>query len=144
VSVPKIVVHTDVFLHHICGMPQPSVLRVAMSKFFCYATAFQAIELFSLARTETEIKAVEDSMAAMKVLGLNPKNARKYGELISSSKRTDRWNILIAGLCLESRLPLLTDRVKDFARIPGLTIVRTASVLGGQSGSEILNHARND
>jgi predicted nucleic acid-binding protein len=140
-SVPKIVVHTDVFLEHLCGTRQPSVLRVAMSKFFCYATAYQAIELFSLARTEREVKAVEDSMAAMKVLGMNPKNARKYGELISSNRKVDRWNILIAGLCIESRLPILTDRKKDFVGIKGLMIVPTKLVVGVMTGDEIVKAA---
>ena len=137
-SVPKIVVHTDVLLEHLCGIKNPSVLRQVMSKFFCYATAYQAIELFALARTEKEVKAVENAMAAMKVLGLNPKKARKYGELISSNKKTDRWNILIAGLCMESKLPLLTDRKKDFAGIKGLMIVPTKLVESGKQGEEIL------
>ncbi len=77
-SVPKIVVHTDVFLGHLVAVRQPSVLRQAMGKFFCYATVFHAIELFSLARSKQEEKAIEDAMSAVKVLGLNPKNARAY------------------------------------------------------------------
>ena len=109
-SAPKIVIHTDVFLEHLSGSRHPSVLRQAMGKFFCYATVFQAIELFSLAESEKECRAIEDSMAAMKVMGLNPKQAQKYGALLTSSKHLDTLNVLIAGLCLESKLPILTDR----------------------------------
>jgi predicted nucleic acid-binding protein len=137
-SVPKIVIHTDVFLNHLCGAEKPSVLRQAMSKFFCYTTVFQAIELFSLARTEREFQAVEDAMAAMKLLGLNPKNARKYGELLASNRKVDSWNILIAGLCLESRLPLLTDRKRDFGGLKDLVIVPTKLVGLRNSAEEIL------
>ena len=85
-SVSKIVVHTDVFLSHLSGDRSPSLLRVAMGRFFCYTTVFQAIELFSLARSENEVRLVEDSMAAMKLLGLNPKNARTYGALLAARK----------------------------------------------------------
>ncbi|MEO8166714.1 MAG: hypothetical protein ABI623_00615 [bacterium] len=138
-SVPKVVIHTDVFLDYLTGARQPSVLRLAMSQFFCYTTVYQAIELFALAKTEVEIKAIEDSMSAMKVMGLNPKKARMYGELISSNKKTSVWNILIAGLCLESRLPLLTDRKKDFSGIKGLKIIPTKLLRGRTSDSEIIN-----
>ena len=141
-SVPKIVVHTDVFLEHLCGSKHPSVLRQAMNKFFCYTTVYQAIELFSLAKTEEEVKAIEDSMAAMKVMGLNPKNARKYGELIVTNKKTDRWNILIAGLCVESRLPILTERKKDFAGIRDLVVVPTQFVESRKSSEDILRMAQ--
>ncbi len=135
-------VHTDVFLNHLTGDDQPSVLRLVMSEFFCYTTVYQAIELFSLAKKDEEVKAIEDSMAAMKLMGLNPKNSRLYGELISSNKKTSLWNILIAGLCLESKLPLLTDRKKEFRGIKGLTIVPTKFVRRGKSGTEIMSDAQ--
>lgn len=137
-SFPKIVVHTDVLLEHLTTKKSSSVLRLAMSKFFCYTTAYQAIELFASAKSEEQKRIVEDSMAAMKVLGLNPKNARKYGELMASNKKADRWNILIAGLCIESRLPLLTDRKKDFRGMAGLDIIPTRLIAEGKSGQEIL------
>lgn len=137
-SVPKIVVHTDVVLDHLCGSRQPSVLRQAMSKFFCYTTVFQAIELFALAESDEEAAAVEYAMAAMKVLGLNPKTARKYGKLIATHKKRERWNMLIAGLCIESRLPILTDRRSDFAGIKGITIVPTRVIRSELSGEVIL------
>jgi predicted nucleic acid-binding protein len=142
VSVPKIVVHTDVFIDHLCGNREPSVLRQAMSTFFCYTTVFQAIELFALARTEEEAAAVENAMAAMKVLGLNPKTARNYGRLIANNTRRERWNMLIAGLCLESRLPILTDRRQDFAGVKNITIVPTHLIDGRRSGEEIVRAAR--
>ena len=130
--------HTDVFLDHLSGEQHPSVLRQVMSKFFCYATVFQAIELFSLARTKKELSAIEDSMAAMKLLGLNPKNAKHYGELMASRKRLDRWNLLIAGLCLESRLPLLTARRQDFAGVKGLQIIAPRLISKYATAAEIL------
>jgi predicted nucleic acid-binding protein len=142
VSVPKIVVHTDVFIEHLCGDRHPSVLRRAMGKFFCYATVFHAIELFSLAKTGKEAKAIEDSMAAMKVLGLNPKNARAYGEMMGLHRKRERWNILVAGLCLESRLPVLTDRKREFSSMTGLVIVSTKLVTSERSAEEILTIAR--
>lgn len=126
----KIVVHTDVFLDHLAGERSPSVLRLAMRRCLCYTTVFQAMELFSLARTERELREVENTMAAMKLLGVNPKNARLYGKLLAARQRNSlhegmagAWNILIAGLCIESRLPLLTERKREFAGIKDLQII---------------------
>lgn len=135
-------VHTDVFIDHLCGSSRPSILRQAMGKFFCYATVFHAIELFSMARTEAEQKAVEDTMAAMKVLGLNPKNAPRYGQIVASKPERDRYVLMVAGLCIESRLPILTDRKRDFAGINELRCVPTALVRGKASGMDILNTAQ--
>jgi len=137
-KVSKAVVHTDVLIEHLCGQRQPSILRLSLQKFFCYTTVFQAIEVFSLGRSESEFQAISDAMAALKVLGLNAKNARRYGELIGGRKGSDRWNLLIAGLCLESRLPLITDCVKDFRGVRGLVLIPTRLIPKFQSGDEIL------
>lgn len=141
-TAPKIVVHTDLFVDHLCGRRHQSLLRQALGKFFCYTTVFQAIELFSLAESEKEYSAIEDSMAAMKIMGLNPKQARKYGALLNSAKRLDTLNVLIAGLCLESKLPILTDRKEDFKGIRGLTVVPTRLLLQFESGHELLSSIR--
>ncbi len=140
-GVSRIVVHTDVILEHLCGGVVPSALREAHNKFFCYTTVFNAIELFSMARSGSETKAVEDAMAAMKVLGLNAKNARRFGELLSRGGEADRWNVLIGGLCVESRLPLLTDRQKDFQGIPRLRVVSTAAMRQLPTARRILKTA---
>jgi predicted nucleic acid-binding protein len=113
-----------------------------MQKFFCYATVFQAIELFSLARSEKEYAAIEDAMSALKLLGLNPKNAKKYGALLDSAKGVDRWNVLIAGLCIDSRLPLLTDQKKGFRRMKELLVVPTRLLTEQKSAEDVLHAAR--
>jgi predicted nucleic acid-binding protein len=123
VNPPKIVVHTDIILEHLEGTSYPSDLRKAMGRCFCYTTVFQAIDLFSMARTRREIRAVSDAMGAIKVLGLNPKNAWRYGALASVKGVRSRWQVLIAGLCIESRLPLLTNRREEFAGFRGLVVI---------------------
>lgn len=138
-SVPKIIIHADVLLDHLRPHEQrkPSVLRVAMGKFFCYTTVFQAIELFSVAKDPEEIQLLDDSMSAMKILGLNPKNAKVYGSLLSARGKKNPLEILTAGLCLESRLPILTAR-RTMRNIPGVVVVPPALVRSHNSGHEIL------
>lgn len=126
----KIVVHTDVladFLTHSGG--GRSALRDIMAHRFCYTTVFNAIELFSIARTAREARAVAEALSAMKILGLNAKHAPKFGALFASAKRAGTMNLLVAGLCIESRLPLLTARPSEFRGIRGLTVVTPAEAL---------------
>ena len=135
----KVVVHTDVILEYLRGTRRPSALRRAMQVFFCYTTVFNAVQVFALLRTPRERKAAEDAMAAMKLLGLNPKNAKRYGDLFAAHPRLRPTDLLVAGLCLESGLPLLTDRKRDFQGIRGLTIVPARAVGGDSAGADIVN-----
>ena len=120
----KIVVHTDVLLAYLTHRSAgPSVLREAMSRWFCYTTVFNAIELFSIAKTKEETCAIGEALSAMKILGLNAKQAPKYGTLFGSAKKGAALNLLTAGLCLESRLPLLTARPAAFRGVKGLVVI---------------------
>jgi predicted nucleic acid-binding protein len=139
VSAAKLVVHTDILLEHLRGADHPSVLRRAMGLFFCYTTVFQAVELFAGMRTAEERRVAEDAMSAMKLLGLNPKNAPLYGRLFAAHAGRRPMDLLVAGLCIEGRLPLLTGRRKDFAGIGGLTLVSPRMISPGKSASDILN-----
>jgi predicted nucleic acid-binding protein len=139
VSAAKLVVHTDLLLEHLRGADHPSVLRMAMGLFFCYTTVFQAVELFAGMRTAEERRAAEDTMSAMKLLGLNPKNAPLYGRLFAAHTGRRPMDLLVAGLCIEGRLPLLTGRRKDFEGIAGLTLVSPRMIAPGRSAADILN-----
>jgi predicted nucleic acid-binding protein len=121
----KIVVDTDLLLEHLVHREGASYLRTAMNNFFCYTTVFNAIEAFSAARSEKEIQAVDDAMSAMKVLGLNAKSAKVMGTLFSgnSSKKHRDLRILIAGVCRESKLPILTLNPRRFSGIKQLRVI---------------------
>jgi predicted nucleic acid-binding protein len=138
-SVSKIVVHTDIIMDYLLhdGKTE-SVLRLAMQKFFCYTTIFNAMELFSIARNEKERRAVEQSMSAMKILGVNAKSAKYYGKLIAEGMKLPRMNALIAGICLESKLPVLSGQPKEFSGVKQLRIVPSGVVKKGLSAAEIL------
>lgn len=136
-KIPKVIIDTDLFLGHLNGDRSPSLLRIALQKFFCYTTVFQAIELFSLGRTAQDRQAIEDSMAAVKILGLNAKNAPTFGRLVSASGKRSMLATLAAGLCLESRLPLVTGR-RGMFRGSGVPLIPAEMLLKFETGDEIL------
>ena len=141
-NTPKIVVDADIFLDHLYGAGVPSLLRLALQRFFCYTTVFQAIELFAFGKNERELRAIEDSMASVKILGLNAKNARVYGALLAKKKNVMRT--LVAGLCREGKLPLLTGRPGEYKGC-GIRVVPARLVARYATGHEILDAiARNE
>lgn len=142
-SLPKLVVHTDVIveylLHH---EPKPPLLRQLMMKFFCYTTVFNAIELFALAGNARERKAVEDSLSAMKILGLNSKHAKRFGPLFNGKPSRAALDTLVAGICIESRLPLVTGKTGQYKGMRELRVIRSASIQGSMTAKQIMALAR--
>ena len=103
-----------------------------MSQLFCYTTVFNAIELFSLCESARERQVVEDVMRSVKILGLNGKSAKNVGMYLGQSRTRHLrdMEILIAGLCLESRLPILTGRPRRYRALRSLRVVTTDEVVG--------------
>jgi predicted nucleic acid-binding protein len=147
----KVVVDTDVILDYVMhersatrkGMP--SVLREAMSLYFCYTTVFNAIQLFALCRSKGDLRAIEGALGAMKILGLNGRSAKSVGMLLRGSEIQEAhgFDLLIAGLCVESRLPLLTGRRRRFRSVRSLRVIPAR--LGrsrGWSGSSTMRRTR--
>ncbi|HUL45295.1 MAG TPA: type II toxin-antitoxin system VapC family toxin [Bacteroidota bacterium] len=141
-SVPKVVVDTDVLLDHLVHRGgAESVLRLAMQKFFCYTTVFNAIDMFSIARTEKERVAVEQALSAMKILGLNAKSAKRYGTWIARGLSLTGTDFFMAAICLDSRLPILTWQPKRFSSVKQLVIVPAAGVTKKLTGVQMLRQA---
>ena len=101
-----------------------------MARYFCYTTVFNAIELFSLCRSKKEQRVVEDVMYSMKVLGLNGKSAKSIGLSIAGSRGANLRDVdmLVAGVCLESRLPILTGSPTRYRGIRLLRVVRADEI----------------
>ncbi|MFZ4621389.1 MAG: type II toxin-antitoxin system VapC family toxin [Bacteroidota bacterium] len=117
----KIVVDTDIIAEHLLTGNKESILRALSREYFCYTTVFNAIELFGAAKSLKEKEAVRQAMDSLKVLGISPKSAKNIGEVVSSTKKD--YTALIAGVCLEAKLPIVTMRPKRFAGIRSLKVI---------------------
>jgi predicted nucleic acid-binding protein len=140
-AAPRIIVDADVIAAHLNGLRRPSVLRQALGKVFCYTTVIQAAEVFSLARSARERRAVLDALAPIKVLGVNARSAVLLGELMGVRGVRDPGVALIAALSIESRLPILTGRPGRFARIRGVRCISPRSVATLKTGRSIFRSA---
>ncbi len=112
-KVKKIVVDSSIIAEHLTTVRSESLLRELSKKYFCYTTVFNAIELFAVSKSPKETQAIEDALNTMKILGVNAKSAKNIAEIVSSSKKD--FAALIAGVCIESKLPIVTLNPKRFS-----------------------------
>lgn len=123
-KVAKAVLDTGLFEAHLRAAPgKPTALRRALRAWFCYTTVFNAMELFSTARTARERRAVEDVLSAVKILGMNGRNAPGFARLASRGAGGIDPASLVAGICIEARLPLVTGRPGEYRRYRNLRTV---------------------
>ncbi|MCW5861246.1 MAG: type II toxin-antitoxin system VapC family toxin, partial [Caldilineales bacterium] len=85
--------------------------------------------LFGVARTRRQI-GEEALLGTMQSAPLDITAARRaaqiHDELIRHNQDIGIKDVLIAAICLEHRLPLLTMNQRHFGRVPGLVVVTPA------------------
>jgi len=123
-KVVKAVLDTGLFEAHLEAAPgKPTALRDALREWFCYTTVFNAMELFGRARTARQRRAVEDVLSAVKILGMNGRNAGRFARIAGTGGGRIDPAALVAGICIEAHLPLVTDRPGDYKRYGNLRTV---------------------
>lgn len=130
-TVKKVIIDTDLIVEHVTGSVGggPSRLRRIMSQAFCYTTVFNAIEAFALCRSDVERQAIEDAMSALKILGVNARSSKSIGRSAEGRNDAVDLQVLVAGVCRESRLPLVTGRPEKYRSMKGLELLPVRSVV---------------
>jgi len=112
--------------------PGAAAVERAVREMDCCVTAITAYELlFGVARARRQIG--EDALlGTMQTLPLDIAAARRaaqlHDELIRYNKDVGIKDVLIAAICLEHNLPLLTLNQEHFGRVPELTVVTPAEI----------------
>jgi len=112
--------------------PGAAAVERAVREMDCCVTAITAYELlFGVARARRQIG--EDALlGTMQTLPLDIAAARRaaqlHDELIRYNKDVGIKDVLIAAICLEHKLPLLTLNQEHFGRVPELTVVTPAQI----------------
>jgi len=112
--------------------PGAAAVERAVREMDCCVTAITAYELlFGVARARRQIG--EDALlGTMQTLPLDIAAARRaaqlHDQLIRYNKDVGIKDVLIAAICLEHKLPLLTLNQEHFGRVPDLTVVTPAQI----------------
>lgn len=121
----RICIDTGPLIAYLKGRePGATAVERSVLRYDCYVTAVTVYELlFGVARARKQI-GEEALLGAMTVLpfddGAARRAARLHNSLIQTNADIGIKDVLIASVCLEESLPLLTLNDRHFARVPGL------------------------
>ncbi|MDB5034376.1 MAG: hypothetical protein JWQ98_1617 [Chlorobi bacterium] len=118
---------------------EASLFRRLLELTPCYSTFLNAAELYGAARSDEERRMVDRPLFGLKILGASSRYAKTIGSVLSSEGiGGDHRIAIIAGMAIESSLPVITERhFEIYAGIPGLDVIR-ASVLRQSADREAL------
>lgn len=113
--------------------PAATAVACAVQEWLCFVTAITVYELlFGLARAQKAI-GEEDLLDVLDVLPLDRAAARRaailHDALIRRNEDIGIKDVLIAAICLEHSLPLLTLNERHFSRVPGLRVLTPSDLL---------------
>ncbi len=127
-EVSRICIDTGPLIAFLKGRnPGAAAVERAVREMDCFVTAITAYELlYGVARARREIG--EDALlGTMQALPLDMAAARRaaalHDALIRRNQDIGIKDVLIAAICLEHDLPLLTLNELHFDRVPGLTVL---------------------
>ncbi len=113
--------------------PGASAVRRAIQERVCYITTISVYELlFGLARSHKQI-GEEDLLGLMSVAAFDEPAARRaanlHADLVQRNQDIGVKDVLIAAICLEKSLPLLTTNDRHFGRVPELQVLAPNALL---------------
>ncbi len=134
-DIPILCLDTNLLIDYLKGRdPGASAVEKAVKDVTCFVTAITTYELlFGKARGKRDVG--EDSLLGMfSVLPLDQASATRaallHDALICKNQDIGLRDVLIAAICLEHHMPLLTMNEKHLSRVDGLTVITTQQWLG--------------
>jgi tRNA(fMet)-specific endonuclease VapC len=130
----RLCLDTSVLIVYLKGRdPGASAVARAVKESACYITSITVYELlFGVARAQKQI-GEQELLGVMLILPLDESAARRaanlHNELIRRNQDIGVKDVLIAAVCLEHDLPLLTLNERHFARVAGLTVLSPETFL---------------
>lgn len=125
-----VVVDTDILVDAGQGSPGPAAANVAQlaRSGELAVSAITVYELLQGSRTSVErLERAHAFLAGATILDLTGAAAEMAAavnrELERRGERIGAPDTLIAGICLDAGLPILTRNVRHFARVPGLEVL---------------------
>jgi len=125
---------TSVLINYLKGRePSASAVARVVSDHLCAVTSISVYELlFGMARAQKKI-GESALLDVMRILPFDDAAARRaavlHDELIRLNQEIGIKDVLIAAICLEHNLPLLTTNERHFRRIPNLQVLTPEAFL---------------
>jgi predicted nucleic acid-binding protein len=105
-----VLLETDLIVEFLTAGGEASLMRRLLETATCFTTFLNAAEIYSTARDDDERRMVERALFGLKILGASSRYAKTIGAALSSEVIViDHRTAVIAGMAIESGLPVITD-----------------------------------
>jgi predicted nucleic acid-binding protein len=127
---------TNVLIAFLKGRePDAAAVETAVKEYVCYVTSITVYELlYGVARAKKEI-GEQALLGVLTVLPFTDTAARRaaslHADLIGQNRDIGVKDVLIAAICLEHGLPILTANNRHFSRVSNLTVIKPAELVPG-------------
>lgn len=146
----RVVMEPTVFIEHLRRTSplrkMESVYSRLLLRFECYTTVINVYELYSGAKTEKKIAEADAILAPIKILSLRADYPKNIGLLSVVLRRQNldisEFDKLIAGICLENEMPIVTRNTEHFDRVPELLAIPAGVVEAYEDAEEIVKVSR--
>jgi len=131
---PRLCLDTNVLIAFLKGRePGATAVEIAVREYTCLVTAVTVYELlFGLARARKTI-GEETLLSVMLTAPFDQAAAQRaaqlHDQLIRQNADIGVKDVMIAAICLEQSLPLLTQNVRHFSRVSDLSIIAPEQLL---------------
>lgn len=135
VDASRICLDTGPLIHYLRGRePGASAVEKVIRTSACYVTSITAYELLYGAARARQRFDEQDLLDVMVVLPFDvlsaQRAARLHADLIGRNQDIGIKDVLIAAICLEHDLPLLTTNIRHFERVPLLQTIAAEELVG--------------
>lgn len=113
--------------------PGASAVRKAVKEYECFVTAITVYELYFGVEYSKRMEGEEEALGLLTVLpldeGASKLAAKIHVDLIRRNLDIGIKDVLVASICLQNDVPLLTSNEKHFSRVPNLVVVTPEKLL---------------
>jgi len=142
----RVVIDTDVFVEYLRLRSPKRKLKTALfrvNKFFdCYTTSINKFELFAGCNHPEQVKRIKDVLWTVKSMSLEDAQMERIGWLASLLRRRGQiigeMDTIIAGICLENQMPIVTRNTEHFDRVPDLWVIPAGVIEAYEEAGEII------
>lgn len=137
VDTSRLCLDTSILIAYLKGRePGAAAMQRAVKESACYITSITVYELlFGVARAQKQI-GEQALLGLMIILPLDEAAARRaatlHDDLIRRNQEIGVKDVLIAAICLEQNLPLLTTNERHFVRVPSLNVLTPETLLANK------------
>ncbi|OQY99553.1 MAG: hypothetical protein B6D41_01320 [Chloroflexi bacterium UTCFX4] len=137
VDTSRLCLDTSILIAYLKGRePGAAAMQRAVKESACYITSITVYELlFGVARAQKQI-GEQALLGLMIILPLDEVAARRaaslHDDLIRRNQEIGVKDVLIAAICLEQNLPLLTTNERHFVRVPSLNVLTPETLLSNK------------